>query len=487
MTKIALRIFVAFIAAVMCTCSFAASDVTAKTWSGLTRGWDGRYYSNPSRVPALTAPSSLSANASGSTITVSWTDNTSGVAQTLIQRSPDGSSSWVDITTVAAATTSYQNTGLADGTYYYRAYATYSSQQSAASGTANATVSASGSVITSITGSVTDGSTVTVNGSGFGTMGGDVIGYHRGDEGSNGEVLHGDAATVGTIDTYVIGTGDDTTGDHLRYSNTVTRGNKSVVARRVHDGTISGSYHAGGYGWTGFNTTKYYATFYAYNAFTWNTTNSYNYKMFYSFGSSSNMPQTMLFHPASNNSTGFYNNNAYTPDSFNVENMMNTASWTGPQQDNTWLRWEIYADFANTPTTRDGVLRVWRNNELGISSDTWLGRGCLTSGCPTPGLADTTYTRQFYLGYMDLNMTGLIRYFTDLYIASTRARIEVCDASTYTASTHCELQLAREANWTNTAISSVVLNRGSFANFTGTYMYVILSNGATLTNTGFAL
>lgn len=466
----------------LCAFANAASDVTAKSWTG-TRGWNGWYYSNSSQIPALTAPSSLTANASGSTITLGWSDNSSGAAQTLVQRSPNGSSGWSDIVTVSAGTTSYQDSGLADATYYYRTYAVYGAQQSASSSnTSNATVNTSGSTaITSITGSVTDGATVTVNGSGFGTMGGDVIGYIRGDEAADGAAAHGVTATVGTIDTYLIGVGDDTGGDHMLFATAGANGNKARGLRRLQTGRNTGNTARGGAGFTGFNTTKYFMSFWARNSnYTWPSPNSNNYKRFYSFGNgTSDLPQTMLFVPASQNSVGFYNNNPYSSDASSVRNMINTEGWVGADDDNTWHNWAIYTDFANTPTTRNGVLRVWRNQELGISSDTWAGRG--------PGVTDTTYTRQMYLGYYDQNMTGVISDFRDFYFASTRARIEVCDASTYTASTHCEIQLAREANWANTAVTGVVLNRGSFSSLTGTYMYMILSSGATLTNTGFAL
>lgn len=89
----------------------------------------------PGQVTGLTATA-----ASASQINLSWTAP-SGAISYKVERSPNGSSSWTQITSAITAT-SYSNTGLSTGTtYYYRVRATNASGDGAYSGTASATTS----------------------------------------------------------------------------------------------------------------------------------------------------------------------------------------------------------------------------------------------------------------------------------------------------------------------------------------------------------
>lgn len=87
----------------------------------------------------VNTPTSPAASASGASITVSWTDANSGAAQHSIERSPNGSTGWAEITVVAAGTNSYINSDLSSGTYYYRIRALISSTYSSYTSTVNAT------------------------------------------------------------------------------------------------------------------------------------------------------------------------------------------------------------------------------------------------------------------------------------------------------------------------------------------------------------
>jgi bacillolysin len=92
--------------------------------SGFDWGWwldDVRIYTCGGGSPPL-APSNLMATAVSQTqINLSWQDNSSDESDFHIERSPNGSTSWVEIATVGANVTSYSNTGLTCGTpYYYR-------------------------------------------------------------------------------------------------------------------------------------------------------------------------------------------------------------------------------------------------------------------------------------------------------------------------------------------------------------------------------
>ncbi|MBN1676537.1 MAG: lamin tail domain-containing protein [Kiritimatiellae bacterium] len=92
----------------------------------------------PPTPPA--APSSLAAEALGSTeIRLAWHDNSSDESGFKIERSPDGSS-WAQIATVGANATAYTNTGLAPNTAYsYRVRAYNAAGNSGYSNTAGAT------------------------------------------------------------------------------------------------------------------------------------------------------------------------------------------------------------------------------------------------------------------------------------------------------------------------------------------------------------
>ena len=87
-------------------------------------GGDSPYSSTASattQTPLPTAPSLLQATAASTTsIALTWSDNSSNEAGFFIERSPDNST-WTQITSVAANTTTYTDSGLNSSTlYYYR-------------------------------------------------------------------------------------------------------------------------------------------------------------------------------------------------------------------------------------------------------------------------------------------------------------------------------------------------------------------------------
>lgn len=81
---------------------------------------------------APNAPSGLVAlSVSPAEIDLSWTDTNNGGARYQVDRSPNGSGSWVTIGTTAAGATTFPSTGLAESTtYYFRLSALANSQQS---------------------------------------------------------------------------------------------------------------------------------------------------------------------------------------------------------------------------------------------------------------------------------------------------------------------------------------------------------------------
>ena len=99
-------------------------------------------YAAPPNPPV--APSGLTATAvSASQINLGWTDNSSDESNFIVSRSTTAGGPYTDIATLAANTTSYNNTGLAASTtYYYVVRAVNSGGSSALSNEANATTQA---------------------------------------------------------------------------------------------------------------------------------------------------------------------------------------------------------------------------------------------------------------------------------------------------------------------------------------------------------
>lgn len=93
---------------------------------------------------APAAPSGLMAGAaSDSIINLSWTDNSDNEVWFKVERSPNGTDSWTELTPAGVDATLYQNSGLdPETTYYYRVSAVNPAGESATTSVANATTEA---------------------------------------------------------------------------------------------------------------------------------------------------------------------------------------------------------------------------------------------------------------------------------------------------------------------------------------------------------
>jgi RHS repeat-associated protein len=101
-------------------------------------GYSNEASATTASIPA--APSSLGASAvSGTQINLTWTDNSGNETGFKLERKTGSGGSWSQIATPAANATSYNDTGLANGTeYYYRLRATNTAGDSSYSSEANA-------------------------------------------------------------------------------------------------------------------------------------------------------------------------------------------------------------------------------------------------------------------------------------------------------------------------------------------------------------
>jgi hypothetical protein len=67
-------------------------------------------------------------------------------------------------------------------------------------------------------------------------------------------------------------------------------------------------------------------------------------------------------------------------------------------------------------------------------------------------------------------------WFDDVYVSSTQARVEVCNASTYDACTIKHLQYVDPAKWTDTQIELKLRNMSAFKG-SPAYLYVVDKDG----------
>jgi hypothetical protein len=139
--------------------TYVGVNVTSYTNSGLTPNTEyyyrvraynaGGYSTYSDEVSAttlpLSAPSELSvSSASYTTVTLAWTDNSTGESGFRIERKTGVEGTYAQIAAVGANVTSYANTGLKQGTeYYYRVRAYYGSYYSDYSNEVNVTTSTS--------------------------------------------------------------------------------------------------------------------------------------------------------------------------------------------------------------------------------------------------------------------------------------------------------------------------------------------------------
>lgn len=145
-----------------------AKTINSKNWQ-LSAAWNGRYYSESGDVPAFTAPSSLTATPSGTTNALAWTNGTAS-AQTRVYRSTTESGTYSLITTVDAGVSSYDNTSLFEGTYWYKlehvsANGSTSAQSAAVSGviaSGGATSGGTAAFAWSAPSGVADGNSITI-------------------------------------------------------------------------------------------------------------------------------------------------------------------------------------------------------------------------------------------------------------------------------------------------------------------------------------
>lgn len=192
-----------------------------------------------------------------------------------------------------------------------------------------------------------------------------------------------------------------------------------------------------------------------------------NHKQFYLYGNKSGFPQGMPLIPAGQDSWGFYNNVSTGPISISNPdpNNMNKKGWRWSNTRDTAQRWEFYVKLNQPYTEKNGVIKAWLNGSKGIDNNAYQLRH-----------VDGEFT-DFRLGHMASGFyTSANAWFDDVYLATTQARIEVCNSDKYDECTIKHLQYVEPSNWSNTSINFSLRNMKAFKD-SSVYLYVIDKNG----------
>ncbi|MDD5355012.1 MAG: hypothetical protein PHY56_00515 [Candidatus Omnitrophica bacterium] len=148
---------------------------------------------------------------------------------------------------------------------------------------------------------------------------------------------------------------------------------------------------------------------------------------------------------------------------------------TSPTENN-WVRMEYYG-VESTDDTSDGTIIITQQQtSTSTFSDIWSDN--------TQETKDNGHhwTALFWGEYANMASTsGRLYYhdFDDIYIANSRARVEIGDASTWATCTHREIQIPTA--WAAGEITAT-LNTGSFADDATVYLYVVDADGAVNSN-----
>lgn len=441
--------------------------------------WNEIHYSAPVRVPAIPAPTSLSITKSGNSAVLTWNEST-GLGNVAVLRSSDGVN-FLPLATVLPGVREYADAGLSIGShFYYQVVSKVGSLSSAPSNTANHIMT--GAAISSVTVNPTT-QRLTIVGDGFGTMLGDVISYSRGDEATSG-AINGHAATVGpSMSSFIIGIGADTAGDYLYYSAADARPGRAAAMVRRHANT-GGVARNGGFGPSGLTMPKVFFSFYRKATFPggWVAPQDYNMKLYYMFGNGvttegdENLPQPILHVPA--NGSSMYMGANFTGSD---DNIGNSQGWSGSNTLDTWQRWDTWVDLNSAAGVQDGVAKVWKDGHLGINDESfsWFGTNRTYATVPT-------HIKQILLGYMDTGMTDFKAAHDSVYVASTMARVEIGNASTWSACTKFQIQVVTQANWENGQINDALYDLGEIPEDLA-YVYLVGNDGLPLISSGYKL
>lgn len=299
--------------------------------------------------------------------------------------------------------------------------------------------------ISGVSGTLAHGQNVTVSGSAFGSR-------------PTAAPLRSDDFEAGTV-------GENITGWDITSTIPSMRPKYAAVARTGTPGSKSalqafgnGNYNSG-IGVSGHTTKKWYVSGWVKGSTSGSP--SRNVKLVSFRGANLSDPEGRLDQYPNTNSGHIYTadcNGTKTQDSWAIAGTLII-------NDGNWHRFEAWIDLG-TPNGGNGLYQVWKDTVTwgGVLSGTMI-----TSDC---SFAEA-HVQHYYA--TDTGTQPEANYWWDeLYIDTSRARVEIGDASTWAASTHRELQTT--SAWSSTSVT-FKLNRGSFPPGASVYLFVVDDSG----------
>ncbi len=313
-------------------------------------------------------------------------------------------------------------------------------------------------VVNGFVGELKLGNIIEVYGTDFGEMDGGIISWDDFEGHETGELINGSKSIIGgnwsTIYSY--------SGDGARFDTRESHsGNKAAHLDWSID---KESIRA--FGWSGrgpYN--KLYISYQRYMEGDYKAASGFNHKQFYLYGNNGQMPQSMPLMPGGTTMWGLYNNVSSGGLSWSEGNNINTEGWVYSNTVNKFQRWEWFIQLNSPYTESNGIVKGWLDGVKGIDNEKYR-----------IGYVDGSF-KDFRLGHMAQGfMDSAKAWFDDLYIATTQARVELCDSPVWKECKSKEIQVVDEDTWSDTGIS-FKLNSG-FSNYTGSiYLYVVDKDG----------
>ncbi len=134
-----------------------------------------------------------------------------------------------------------------------------------------------------------------------------------------------------------------------------------------------------------------------------------------------------------------------------------------------WYHVKVYFRRSSAPNVADAMHDGWFSDGTTIQPVTGTG----LKSHESEWLAFRMFNFGYYFGDSDPKEAEI--YYDDIYVQwGTRAHVEVCEASTYAASKHCETQIPSSWATDSVAVTEV---QGSFVSLEGKYVYITNSSG----------
>jgi len=135
-----------------------------------------------------------------------------------------------------------------------------------------------------------------------------------------------------------------------------------------------------------------------------------------------------------------------------------------------WQRWETFVKFDNPSSHSTGEAKVWRNGVLHFSRENYHNNN--VPG--TAGFIDDLRIGHMFQGFA--SMTYARSYFDNVYVASSKARVELGDNQNYLSCSERIVQIAD--SWSGNTIVIDSLRTDGFGQGQTAWLFVIDENGA---------